>query len=499
MGRPLNKKYFGNRNIGVGGNQVDGNNSNNQNYADDRIGGEGVASYGTIVAGSGWTATPTVTFSAPNISGGVNVAGTAHYKALSLAVVSKGSGYEYYDEILLPGGIVAYATQITAVSVALVNAGDHYNNNDILEFQTGQFGTDYVTIRVTTVGGASDSPAASLTIVSGGRRPTQKPTGTLSYQNSLGGTGITFTLDWGVYSAGVQAAGDYTTFPSNPVTDPAHGATFNVTSGLLSVAVTQRGSGYTTPADAAISFSGSTGAAATAVLTVDSGAVGSATNQENAIIAYAYQDGERRIADIVKQTGTKRYVCVTNAGGIAGSGKEDETVYGYLVDHDANAPYQIDIGATDTNGNTYYVTKLTAHKATLTRRIQGTGEPRTYSATGYIDNNTSGGNGPGETFHLMSIGGYVGPLDGLFNATVTWTASGGGTTTIDSYLGPGDGTCYYVPGANVLLGDINNLVNFSITTTGTPAEWLFNDGDRVEWRFNDIGDLNPGQVRIDNA
>ena len=41
MGRPLNKKYFGNRNIGT------------TSTADTNIGGEGVESYGTIVAGSG--------------------------------------------------------------------------------------------------------------------------------------------------------------------------------------------------------------------------------------------------------------------------------------------------------------------------------------------------------------------------------------------------------------------------------------------------------------
>jgi hypothetical protein len=91
MARSLNKKYFGNRNIGTNGNNTDGNLSNSQNYGDDRIGGEGVASYGTIVAGSGWTATPTVTFSAPNIPGGVSVAGTAHYKALSAAVAVGGT------------------------------------------------------------------------------------------------------------------------------------------------------------------------------------------------------------------------------------------------------------------------------------------------------------------------------------------------------------------------------------------------------------------------
>ena len=359
MGRPLNKKYFGNLNIGTNGyTPVPGGNTG----GDDGIGGEGVASYGTIVAGSGWTTQPTVTFSAPDIPGGVNVAGTAHYKALSLAVVSKGSGYDYHNTLPLGGGIIGKVTAITAVGVTLVAAGDHYNNNDILEFRTGQFGTDYVTIRVTTVGGASNSPAASLTIVNGGRRLDSKPTGTLSYQNSLGGTGITFTLDWGVYSADTSVdAGDYTTFPSNPVTDPTHGATFTVTSGLKSITVTQKGSGYTTPADAAVSFTGSTGAAATAVLTTDVGTktagtnLNVATNQNNAIIIHANTTGSgTKIGDIQKQTGSHRYK-VRTADGVAVC---------KLVATNTPAVKQAYIVATATGG-TYYVTKLTAHRARL--------------------------------------------------------------------------------------------------------------------------------------
>ena len=78
MGRPLNKKYFGNRNIGTTG------------TADDKIGGEGVASYGNIQAGTGWTTAPTVTFGTPDIPGGVQVTGTVRYKALSFATTANG-------------------------------------------------------------------------------------------------------------------------------------------------------------------------------------------------------------------------------------------------------------------------------------------------------------------------------------------------------------------------------------------------------------------------
>ena len=373
MGRPLNKKYFGNLNIGTNGyTPVPGGNTG----GDDGIGGEGVASYGTIVAGSGWTTIPTVTFSTPDLPGGVAVAGTAHYKALSFSTTANGTGYNVGDVLEVATGTAttstskarAAVTSITAVSVALVNAGNHYNNNDILEYRTGQ--DTYVTIRVTTVGGASNAPAASLAIVSGGTRSSAKPTGTLSYQNTLGGTGATFTLGWGVYSfSAPSVVGDYTVFPSTGASGtltsitPATGtgAKADITMGLLSIAVTQKGSGYTSPADAAVSFSGSTSAAATAVLTTDVGTktpganYNAATNQDNAIIIHANTTGSgTKIGDIQKQTGSHRYK-VRTADGVAVC---------KLVAINTPAVKQAYIVATATGG-TYYVTKLTAHRARL--------------------------------------------------------------------------------------------------------------------------------------
>ena len=75
MGRPLNKKYFGNRNVGTGAS------------GDDGLGGNRVSSVTIDTPGSYTTAT-TVTFAAPDLAGagGVTATGTLVYEALSATV-----------------------------------------------------------------------------------------------------------------------------------------------------------------------------------------------------------------------------------------------------------------------------------------------------------------------------------------------------------------------------------------------------------------------------
>jgi hypothetical protein len=381
MGRPLNKKYFGNRNIGTGGNQVGGNNSNNQNYADDRIGGEGVASYGTYVAGSGWTATPTASISAPNIPGGVTATGTFLYSAKSAAVAVAGTtAYPTGTVVSVTGGAsFTVATLAGATTLSTVTIGTTANLT---------FSTTTLPIAVGTsilVGGTDTVPCGlvpSTYYVSASPAPTATAfTLTDTFANAVAGTnnlgattagattGLTFTTRSGTAPAGVVAtvtlstAGSYSTFTATPLattnTVSATGLTLNLTYGLLSVTVLTRGSGYTTPADAALVFSPAatpTNASATAVLTTDSGAVGSATNQENAIIIYANIAGAGAVVgDIIRQVSTRRYKVRTAAGvGIVELESGDNT---------PNLGKAMII-ATATGG-TYYVTKLTARKATL--------------------------------------------------------------------------------------------------------------------------------------
>ena len=379
MARSLNKKYFGNRNIGTNGNNTNGNLSNSQNYGDDRIGGEGVASYGSYVAGSGWTTQPTASISAPNIPGGVTATGTFNYKALSFATFANGTGYDVGDTLEVGTGTQttkarAPVATVVTVTVAKVAGGTDYEAGNTITMSGAGWPLSLI-ITVDSVDGTG--AILTFTVTQHGRRDAAVPANPVSGTTAQGtgidanGNGATFNLSWGVYAFGtVSTAGSYTVFPSTDASgtlssvSPASGAgaKANITMGLLSVTNISRGSGYTVPADAALVFSPAatpTNASATAVLTTDSGAVGSATNQENAIVIHANTGNEGdQIGDIIRQVSGRRYK-VKAADGIA---------ICKLVADDTPALREAYIIATDDNGNTYYVTKLTAHKALLTRK-----------------------------------------------------------------------------------------------------------------------------------
>ena len=377
MGRPLNKKYFGNRNVGTTG------------TADNKIGGEGVASYGSYVAGSGWTTQPTASISAPNIPGGVTATGTFRYKALSFGATANGTGYNVGDILEVNTGTQttkarATVSAITSVGTAAVDGhptigdnGTNYDSGDLVTFTNANLSRTFK-VRVTT---AVDGDATVITVeqdavwTGTGAAPTSTTGWTATTTEGLNNTGtglvVNFTTaNWGVYSIGtVTVPGSYTTFPSDAgagtltSVSPATGTgtKANITMGLLSVTVTEKGSGYTVPADAALVFSPAatpTNASATAVLTTDSGAVGSATNQENAIVIHANTGNEGdQIGDIIRQVRTRGYKVKT----------ADGTAVCNLVADDTPATFEAYIKATDANGNTYFVTKLTARKVVLTQ------------------------------------------------------------------------------------------------------------------------------------
>lgn len=183
--------------------------------------------------------------------------------------------------------------------------------------------------------------------------------------NGIGGQGVAGVTLGGTWS-GFDAVTTTVTFgaPQLPNGVRALGAAIiNGGGAVTGVNITEKGSGYTAaPAvtiadpDAGVETTGT----ATAVLTTDSGPVSSVTNQENAIIAHAKttSGGSDKIADIVKQESSHRYL-VRTADGIAQC---------KLVATAGIAEGQMYITATDTTGSTYYVTKLTARKAILTRK-----------------------------------------------------------------------------------------------------------------------------------
>jgi len=356
MGRPLNKKYFGNRNPGG-------------------IGSESVVSYGTYVSGTGWTATPTASISPPTVPGGVTATGTFLYSAKS-ATVAVGGTTAY------PVGTVVSVTGGASFTVATLSATTTLTTVTIGTTANLTFDTTTLPVAVGTsilVAGVDSVPSGLLPstyYVSASPAPTATSfTLTDSFANAIAGTntlgattagattGLTFTTRAGTNPAGVVAtvtlstAGSYSTFTATPRattnTVSATGLTLNLAYGLLSVTVVGGGSGYVNAADAALVFdpaASPTNASATAVLTNAS---------ENAIIIHANTGNEGAVdGDIVKQVSTRRYKVVADG---------PTPVVCELVADDTPAFRKAYIQATDDNGNTYFVTKLTAHKATLTQ------------------------------------------------------------------------------------------------------------------------------------
>lgn len=120
---------------------------------------------------------------------------------------------------------------------------------------------------------------------------------------------------------------------------------------VTNVLVTTAGSGYTSAP--AVSFTGtgmSVVGTATATLT---------TSFQNALSVAAYiPGGSSAVAgDIVKQEASRRYLVTTAQG--TGQCRLTAAADGSLTEG------QMNLLATDVNGSTYYVTKLTARRATL--------------------------------------------------------------------------------------------------------------------------------------
>jgi hypothetical protein len=105
MGRPLNKKYFGNRN------------TNTAATGDDGLGGKQVASV-TLGDLGAYTTRPTVTFSAPDLAGpgGVTATGTVTSEVVTAAVSNglTGEGYTVGDLVTFTGitGVIGYVATV---------------------------------------------------------------------------------------------------------------------------------------------------------------------------------------------------------------------------------------------------------------------------------------------------------------------------------------------------------------------------------------------------
>ena len=284
MGRPLAKRFFGNRNSGTA---VAG---------DDGLGGKQVASVTLGTLGS-YTTRPTVTFSAPDLAGpgGVTATGTVTSEILSVVFSGTMTDYEAGDQIY--------------------------------------FGDAVITVNI---GGVDGGAITAATVTTRG----------------------SFTT----LASGAQAT---------TTNGDGEGALITVTYRAKAVVITNAGSGYSNATDAAATFTESV--TGTTVLTANSTAV--VGRQEPAIVAYAYVTENNLIADIKKQVSGRRYKVETSEGTLTCK---------LVTDGVANAVGEMTITATDSEGNTYYVSKLTRRKATLVRLVDDDDDNDWVYATGAV-------------------------------------------------------------------------------------------------------------------
>jgi hypothetical protein len=185
--------------------------------------------------------------------------------------------------------------------------------------------------------------------------------------DNIGGQGIASITLGGVNNSTGYAVSDPLVIgaPNLPggVQATAIVATLGASNSITAITVTEKGSGYTSAPTVTESVGGIQGTLTfTAVLTTDSGAVGSSTNQENAITLFAKTTtgGTSQRADIIRQVGARRFKVKT----------ADGTAICALKASAVTTVGEMTITAVDSAGGTYFVTKITSRKVTVTR---GTG------------------------------------------------------------------------------------------------------------------------------
>lgn len=224
-------------------------------------------------AGTGYTARPTVSFAS---GGGSGAAADAFAKAVLVALNGPGTGGSYVPgEHLSVSGGTGTATVANVVStevrtVAVVNGGTGYTNNDVVTLNTGT-GTA-ATFTVTT--GAADTTVASLALTTRGiytSNPTLVQCGTTSADAEVS-NGLTVTVTMRVKAISTVNAGSYSVLPtlSGAATTGSAagtGATLDLTMGVDYVAMSNTGLGYTSAPTVTFGGAGGSGSTGTAVVT----------------------------------------------------------------------------------------------------------------------------------------------------------------------------------------------------------------------------------------
>ena len=247
--------------------------------------------------------------------------------AASVVMISTGTGYLTMPSLAFPtqqiaGGTTATGAahlQLRSVSITNnINGGTGYAVGDLLTFADGT-GTA-PTVRVATVSVATS--ATSLALVS---------------------------------------LGDYTALPNGGTTathtaSTGSGLVLNVTYAVKSIDVATAGTGYTSTGTVSIDSASGSGATARFTLT-------SSVTNDIALTAFVTGGAARTGGDILKQEASRRYLVKTSDG--VGQCR--------LVTTSTLAATQMTIVATDVNGSTYFVEKLTARRAVLVKFINAAG------------------------------------------------------------------------------------------------------------------------------
>ena len=411
MGRPLAKRYFGNENTNDSGDTVNtfgqlhtGDSAGTMPKSGEGIGGDGVASVTIGVHGVYIDRLPSVSFTAPNYGGigAVTATGVTHSLAIDPATINtRGSGYQIGDVLTDSNGSTWRVTKLRVVSASLNPTGtnsiwdgtewivwdqfinSHWTSPTILKGVTvdGSHHLTGYTAGSSTFGvwdgtDGTPAPTTAQTIVGGPGTGSMTPNYNTRASGDYNGSGVgdnngaggSVTFTYGVEAVTLISSIDYVDTGTynfgSLVTTGGSGngaAKFTVKYSVNYVEITDPGSGYTSVADISPTFTvqggGETRATGTGVLTVDSDTTPYIPDAFNSLIVYAQttDSGSSKIGDIVKQENTRRYKVIT----------ADGTAYCNLVTHTPTAIGQVMMIATDSNNATYYVTKLTAHKATL--------------------------------------------------------------------------------------------------------------------------------------
>lgn len=259
MGRPINKKYFGNRNIGSTG--------TGDNYG---IGGEGLAAYslavqkGVVAINNTYKYFPALSIPAPNLPTGVQATATVVWEINTITLSNGGSGYA-----LNQSGVA-------------------------IDQLLGSIHTDAQTTPAITID--TDGTGAVTAATLGTNR---------GEWTTIDGTGIT---TWGIQLGAANTAQLTITFRLKSITTAEKGSGYTAVPTLSWTRASSQTAGGQTQ----------TGTP-TVALTTDSGAIRSSTNQENAIIVSAYipvanGGSSAVIGDIVKQVGARRFKVITAQG-----------------------------------------------------------------------------------------------------------------------------------------------------------------------------------------